>query len=212
MTFLELQNTILHRIGSLGSSEMRDRVKLEITHVQETVLEQEGRFMPWFLLSDFVTLTLTAGSNWISLPTDFLQEMEDNQPWYQTATAWKKIAKVPFDRSTAFLESEAAPPRFYEVQRQGYWFHPVPDKDYTIRLRYYRKEAVLVADGDSNKWTEQAADLFIAEVGRLVCTYHTKDLERASLFERDGVKARERLFIRSAAVENTNRLTSMGED
>lgn len=212
MTYLELQNMILHRCGSLSSDEMRARVKTEMTHVQYTELEQAGRFIPWFLLSAFQTYTLVQGQNLIALPSDFIQEFEDNQPWYQTETGWVKINKNPFDRSNSFLESDGGPPRFYEVQRQGYWFHPVADKDYTVRLRYFKREAALVNDADTNKWTEEAADLLIAETGRLICTYHTKDLERAKLFEVDAVKARERLFVRSAAIENTNRLTSMGDD
>lgn len=212
MDFLGIQNRVLNRCGSLGSADVRGRVKLEIAHVQDTILEQAGSYMPWFLLSPFVNLTLLEDSNWIALPSDFLQEMENSQPWYATDAAWVKIHKNPFDAATAFLEATSGPPRFYEVQPQGYWFHPKADKDYTIRVRYFRKEAALVNDTDENAWTREASDLLIAETGRLICTYHLKDLDRAALFERDAEKARSRLFIRSAAIENTNRLTSMGED
>lgn len=215
MNYKEFQDLLLYRVSANptgASTEARDRVKLEATHVQKTILEQKGRYMPWFLLSTFQELTLSSGSSNIPFPADFLQEKEDSQPWYQDDTeAWVSIRKLPFDIDVNDLVATGKP-KYYELTSSGINIYPKAEKDFTIRFRYYKREAELVNDTDTNSWLEYASDLFLAQTGFYLAKYHWRDVELEARFKEDAIVADDRLLTLSISKDNTNRPAAMGDD
>lgn len=211
MNYKEFQDLLALRLGK--RTDVREAIKLEAPFVQRTMLEGTGAFMPWFLLSAPTELTLLSGTQTIDFPTDHLQEREGSAPWYldTTANKWYKIIKKSYDYGEA-LRDGAGPPTSYIVTSTGYHFHPAADKDYTIRVRYYKREATLVDDTDENQWLTKADDLFLAETGLKLSVYHLQNIELAAIFQRDVEIARQRLFVLSAAHDNLNRQAQMGED
>jgi len=56
-------------------------------------------------------------------------------------------------------EPRSGVPERYAIFDDQYFFDPIPDGAYTLRLYGVRKFDPLVADGDSNPWTNEAYDL-----------------------------------------------------
>lgn len=210
MTLGELVALLQQRLGS--RDDLETRIKTEVTLVQATILEGTGAFKPWFLQSDITTLVTVAGNSTVAYPTDYLSELEDNMLWYQdSGETWHKLNKKSHDY---ILEKALDPgaPRYFSVGASSFFLGPEPDAAYSLRFRYYHKDTVLSADGDTNLWLTHAPDLMLAEVGAIIAKYHTQDVARMELFANDAAIARQRLFVLHEAKQNVNRVYTFGED
>lgn len=198
------------RCGS--RTDLSTRIKTEVAFVQTTVLEGTGAFLPWFLQSAPTNLATVVGDSEVAFPADFLGELEDSMLWYQDAEGnWHKLIKKSYDY---ILEKnlDSGAPVYYAVGADTFYLAPVPDAVYSLRWRYYQKQAALALDADTNLWLTYAQDLFMAEVGRNIVQYHTQEEKLLPVFIQDAQRARERLFVKHEAMQNVNRIFGMGED
>lgn len=197
MTRLEMVNLILGRLGNRSGATLATQVVAELQFRQMN-LEQEGE-LPWFLLEG-VALTINNADPTVDLPTGFLKEFEDDSFFIITSEgkyrALKKrlVANVFADEEV----DESQEPFMYHLTGLVLEVRPIPDQAYTGRFYYYKADAVLSADGTTNKWSTYASDLLVAEAGFNVARY-LRDFNASQMFQTDIGDARRRILAQNVA-------------
>src|SRR5690606_35343851 len=67
-------------------TDIDEQIDLELSLVQRTILE-DGRIKPWWLWKQDQTLTLTANSRTVALPSDFIELYLEGGLWHYDGTA-----------------------------------------------------------------------------------------------------------------------------
>lgn len=211
MTFDEAVTLLNYRLGN--RTDLATRIALEMQHVQTFLLEGTASFLPWFLETEIATSTAAEGEERVMLPEDFLAESEDQALWLYDENSsdeiWVELKKNDYDLLRVKYQAAGRPAQ-YALVGDYFLIAPTPDTDYTIKMRYYAKDAAL-ATGEENKWLKHAADLLIAETGRIMSGHMMNPVLEAK-FEKEATIARERLFRKHEARRHANRTYSMGED
>lgn len=163
----EIRNKLAYNTG-LSSS----LIVTSINNAQN--LLEEGPILPWFLESDYVSLTTTIGDEKVALPTNFIREVEEKALWYYDSTAdspWVELAKnVLEDNRTTFNTANtiSGPPKSYSIQGSNIRVFPKPDAVYTLKFIYYKHEDLLTAGSDTNDWSTNFPYLLIGKAGGLL--------------------------------------------
>lgn len=183
----------------------------EMQLVQATVLEQNGRFLPWFLMTEQALEVTDVGENRVRVPDDFLAEVEGQRIWIQNPTTleWLKLAKD--DEMTLEEEYGTATglPEKYAIAGDHFTLFPTPDSNYSIRLRYAAKATGLDTNVE-NAWLQYAPDLLIAYVGRNLAKTLLQNPELAAQFGDQVQPGWDRLLAMHELREDTNQDYRMG--
>lgn len=158
-TFGTLKTRISNKIDTTDPAsllEIGDAINSAIEFFEEKHL---------FFNEAVATITLTQGVTTLpNLPSDFLYEFSgaglvivDNKLRYI-------LQKITHEERAAVNVETNARPNFYTAQVNDILLYPFPDQAYTLELYYIKKYTDLVADGDSNDWTNNAARLLEAKV------------------------------------------------
>jgi hypothetical protein len=91
-------------------------------------------------------VTLTLGASTISLPSDFLEDIELN--YNDTPMALTKASFDDLDRMQT-ADSAAGRPAFYAINGSTILFETEADATYTLNLRYYKKWNIAA---DTTNW------------------------------------------------------------
>lgn len=206
MTRDEAVAIVKGRLARTNNSDITAYVVAEMK-LQQSILE-ESEELPWFLLSETGTTTLTAGEERIQLPENFLLEWEDGALYVQeTDGTWTPILKDDYDAIAGRKSGED-----FRYSLAGNYFRILPTvtANKTLKMIYYAADTALSTDVENN-WLKYAADLMIARTGIAVASY-VKDYEALTLFTQDDARATRRLMMKNEARKHVNRDYAMGDD
>jgi hypothetical protein len=211
MTRDEVVAIIAERLGQ--RTDLNAAIIAEMQLAQSIRLEQNGKFMPWFLLTEYSTVQTEADEPRVAVPDDFIQEEEESGLWVQTdAGIWIELRKASEDKAfNAYEGVEPAQPERYALAGDHLTLFPTPDKVYNLRMRYFAQDIPLTSD-IQNKWLKYAADLVIAEVGQVLAGRHVQDQTLEAGFQMDKAAAWQRLWLMHEARMHANREYSMGDN
>lgn len=194
-------------------TDLNEKIVSEMILAQSVNLEQNGKFQPWFLITEYATELAEVGENRIPQPTDFLAEVEENGIQVQdTAGVWRFLAKGSEDTLTVKWAGAAAGlPRDYAFIGEHFTLFPTPDVNYPIRMRYAASQPSPTTNIE-NAWLKYAPDLVIAEVGEKVASLHMQNPTLAGEFKVAKAEAWARLKLAHEARIHANRNYTMGEE
>ena len=150
----------------------------------QTTLER-GPTKPWFLISEDTFTSTVADEERISLPLDFLQEVEDGAFRYRPDN-WPddeevELVKDEYDvLKRNFVDNEAGPPEAYALIGNYFRIFPTPDDVYNIRLIYYKKGVTLDTNVE-NEWLREIPLLLLGTAGNMMTT-PVRDKEAKTTF------------------------------
>jgi len=140
-----------------------------VSRLQEAQRHLElGRTLPRFLIEESATLTVTAGTGEIALPTGFIREVDDEGFHYfdTLEDEWVYLEKMGFNEARSrFMEVDASRPRAYVLRKAGVLFYPERDVDYDLTWSYYKAADLLEADSTENVWLLHNPDVLIGYAG-----------------------------------------------
>jgi len=202
--------------GRLGNrTNLRATIILEMQQAQQTALERNGIFYPWFLEIETLTTigTTTKDIEFLALPADWLAEIEEQSMWIFDSGAdepYVELKKGAYDVALQRFP-EAAQPKRYMLNKNNILFKPTPDKGYVIQTRYFATDQVLSTNSE-NDWLKYASDWLIAETGIIIARDHIQNDPMAQRFIAAATRARDRVFIENEARQHVGRVYSMRED
>lgn len=183
----------------------------EMQIVQATALEQNGRFLPWFLTTEQALELTDVGENRVRIPDDFLSEIEGQRIWIQNPTTleWLLLSKDDETTLDEYYGTATGLPEKYALAGDHFTLFPVPDDNYSIRLRYAAK-ATSLSTNIENSWLQYAPDLLIAYVGRNLARTLLQNPELAAQFDAQIQPSWDRLLAMHEMRDNANQDYSMG--
>ncbi|MGW8181543.1 MAG: phage adaptor protein [bacterium] len=208
---------IKSRLGNIQGTDLDNTIVANMQLVQATVLER-GQELPWFLEADTnvlgTNLTTVASTETVSLPTDFLRELDEETYCVlrQDATedsGWAPLQKVQTVASLGRYPGTGEPIRYALLSGRMYLRY-IPDDAYTLRLLYYQAATVLSSDVE-NAWLLYAPDWMIAET----CRQTAEDLQLQQLIDKfmnDSMLAKKRVMDETTARREAGFMRAMGED
>lgn len=204
---------IKSRLTRAGTTELDATIITEMQFAQATVCEGAPT-LPWFLLHEDLTLSISAGASSFALPAGFLREADEGGLWSYNADTgeWVPIVKEDLSYLVATQSGLAATrPGFYAiVDETTAKVFPTADIDYTLKAVWYVKDAALTGDIE-NKWLKHAADVLVAETGIIVARDILRDMSAADTFTAMRDRAWERLWRVHEGHAHANRTYSMGD-
>lgn len=200
---------IAARLGN--RTDLNNSIITEMKLMQSTL--EAGEFTPWFLLTEFSTITGSPGEERIPVPADFILEYEHGTLWIydasDTADPWKELTKDDYDALKA-AKTGSTRPTSYALVGQNFRVLPVPDAAYTYKMIYYANAQALSSDIE-NAWLKYAADWLITETGAKMAPYLGMG-EAAATFRADALIAKNRVLKLHEAREHANREYKRGDD
>lgn len=140
-----------------------------VTALQEAQRDEEmGKELPWFLEVWDHPLTVLADGTSVTLPTDFIREIESQSAtWTNEDGDTQKLLPISSDgwRDRASWGSLTYSDSYRYVLRGGellLW--PAPTAEFTIYLNYYAKADTLESNIE-NAWLGHAPDILIGKAG-----------------------------------------------
>ena len=208
MTRDQLIELLGYRLGD--RTDMGPRALAEMPLVQGSTLEG-NKWLPWFLEKDFAGVTV-AGQDYVSLPADFLTEIEESHLWLTTAEGKQlRLVKKDLDvLKSLCMEAASQQPCYYARVKGKIVLGPVPDAEYPLTMQYYGQDADMSAANLETEWLKHAGDVVMAELGYVLASKHIQIPELAAAFQQDAVRAWERLYVRHCEIQETNQLRAMG--
>lgn len=178
-------------------------------------LQTEAGFsteMPWFLRVEDQPLALTAGSNSVNLPDNFIRELEDTGPWYPDSTGTGRppiyLEKAGSGIARRTFTGTTLGPQIYELRVSTLWVYPAPEEALTLYWSYYAKDDVLTTNIE-NKWLKYVPNLLIGHAGQGVAA-DLRDFDASKEFVRLKLEGQKQLLTQNVSREVTNRRTAIG--
>lgn len=212
---------IKQKCGFRRASTLDEKIVSALKNSQE-VLEKGGLMteagyvteLPWFLRKDDQELTLLAGENSITLPSDFIREVEDEGPWFPNTNgtgnppiylekAGSGVARRTFPGSTSG-------PQVYQVRSTDLFIYPATDENLTLYWTYIGKDTALDSNIE-NAWLKWVPQLLIGHAGQGVAS-DLRDMEAVKEFSRLKVEGQKQLLILNVQREMSNRRTAIGRN
>lgn len=204
MTSDEIVTLVLNRCGKRSSdTELTAAAFLELARIQTDY--EEGPELPWFLISEASSANLTSGDPRISVPSDFLMEVEEGALWIQNSEGnWKELHKEEYDQLRAVYQNETAGlPKYYALRGKYFYFGPIPDANYSVRMVYYQQQTAAAA-GVTNQWTTYASDLLIGTLGDVIAGEYLNDFQKQKVFQNRMALAYKRMLDKDVARAEMN--------
>lgn len=211
MTRDQIVAIIKARLLRADDSTIDAKIVTEMQYVQEQLLEN-AVVLPWFLLSEFETIDTDPDEERLPLPTGFLREHEECSMWIYDSVneEWLPLGRDDYE-VLANTHKEPGQPEAYALDGMYFRLKPTPDDIYTIRTRFYIRDAALSTNIE-NKWLLYASDLMVAETCYIMAGTYLKDNDLAAKFQPDITRARDRINIVNEARAHTNRNYMMGDN
>lgn len=208
----EAVDLLMGRLGNRTHAPTQQNIIDEMVFVQETILEGDATLL-WFLLTESATTQTVADEERVNVPVDFLMEWEEGALYITTdAGDVVNLVKDDWDRIKERITGSGQP-EYYAIGGEYFLLRKVPDKAYTLQMRYYAKQTSLAgtygeAAGSGgnveNRWLKYAADWLIAETGLIIANQYLQSEKMAQLFVAQQQKAKARLIAKDTAMKETN--------
>lgn len=183
----------------------------QMQYVQQNVCENHVT-LPWFLLSEFLSINTTANEERLPLPNNFLREHEECSLWIFNTdlNKWVPLSKDDYDVLLNTYPT-ADLPKAYALDGSYFRLKPTPDDVYQIRQRVYLRDTVLSTNIENN-WLKYAGDWLMNETAALVAKRHLRDDELYDELKSEANKGMDKLFVVDEARKHANRNYKMGDD
>lgn len=195
MTRTQIRDLIARRLGS--RTDLNTEIEDVIALVQESVLEGDGDFLPWFLHNPMTQVVLPEDEFVVSLPANFLRPVEGAIFRIYEQTGDNTVTKLEtgyLDPGQAFeTNTDAGRPTAVSIIGDSLYFDLPADEDYVIYFPAYLRQPTLSASIGTNAWTSFGADWMINECVK----YMAERLQQPKLVELATARASEakgRLF------------------
>lgn len=198
-------------VNRLTRTDLTAIALTEMSFIQATQLEG-APFLPWFTESKNDTLLITADTETVAIPADFIRELDGMGMYYQdpTALTYTRLLKEDYDLLNENLEPSGALPLGYAIIGDLYYFRPVPTQGLVLRTFTNVRQADPSVSTGENKWMKWAPDLFIGSLGYLLATTYMQSPAQAAPFDGMRKEAIQRLNIMHEARTHANRDYRMG--
>lgn len=205
----ELVKILAWRLGD--RKDMAERITAEMDFVQRTVLEEHA-WLPWFLESGLATASTKAGERRVSLPADFLMEIEESHLWVLPVGGTPaRLHKGAYDKLQA-KNPGTGQPHSYCISGDSFQLFPTPDGVYALQMQFYGRDTLMSVDNVETKWLRHASDVVLAAIGKELTEKHLQNPAQAQAFATDLAKAWERLYSKHVALAEINQVRSMNGD
>lgn len=144
-----------------------------VNYLQDEQIKLEKRpVLPHWLVSEVSDITTTINEERVHVPADFLREYEDpdggDQLWYFNPSAadtdkWTVVVKSDMETLREAYPG-SGPPKLYALTEDYFRIGPTPDDTYTLKMIYYKKDALLTTNIE-NAWLANMPDLLIGRAG-----------------------------------------------
>lgn len=180
---------------------------------QQSTLEQSAE-LPWFLIGNEETLTVTAGTREVAVPSGFLREVDEIKTYIiDTDGAYIEMTKKDYVELEAYhgIEATSALPTDYDLVGTNFLLFPKPTVTTSIKGRFYKAQIAPTDDAvTTDKWLVYAPDLLLAITGETVAAQHLQNQELAMSFGLLRQKAEARLTAETVARAEAARTRTMG--
>lgn len=177
-------------------------------HVQWKL--EHGALLPWFLVSEILTISTVIGEPRVLVPNGFLREIDEGALWRFEATAagtWTELIKKNFDFLQRKQQGTGAP-AFYSLLGRYFRLFPAPAAVYPLKVVCYLQDTLLDTN-IQNKWLEHAEDLMIANTGMMLSGDLVNRVAMAR-FQGEAAAAAARYVVENEAREHANRQYVVG--
>ena len=204
---------LMRRLGNRKDPKLREAILDEMNVVANSL--ERRPFLPWFLEKTAEDLILPEGAHSLTLPEDFLVEMEDDSVFLLkdniVHSAPTKVDRQ--DLKKMYPQQSATMPRYYALFGNKFLFGNPSDKEYTVHLTYLAGSRVIETseDEDEYRWLTEAGEYFITEVGAIIADTHIQNPDMAQRFAQRAAGLRTELYRLHEARQHTNRDYSLGE-
>jgi hypothetical protein len=197
---------IAQRLGQ--RTDLTAAIIVEMQLQQDTALERNGKFTPWFLLSEWSSANTVANEERVPLPTDFLMEADEYPFQIYLDPTWTNLVKTGYDYARKTYP-EPGQSKLYAMGDGYFYLFPNPDQIYPIRMKYYKKGLDITASNIENAWLKYAPDLVIAQTGEVMARQYTQNMQLAETFKAQAIEAFNSLYSQHVAREEVNRERKM---
>lgn len=159
-------------------------------------LERDPAVDWWFLLTR-TNLPLTAESNDLQLPTDYLRLAEQSVPvlYHKDGTALGKLARA-YQEDAVFYDTTA--PAYYVLENNTFKVYPTPSQDFDVNIQYVKKDVELSSSVTTNLWVDFAFTLLMNKAG-IALAQGIQHKDALVNFSADFAVAYKEAFIESVA-------------
>jgi hypothetical protein len=167
--------------------------------------------LPWFLMSERATVSLTIGEERVQKPDDHLGDAEDDDIWVTDTDGQEVRLRKNDTDNLRKLYGSASPglPIAYSFDGFYYRLFPAPNLAYTTKIQYMQKDTVLNSDIE-NLWLAHAADVLVGRATAMMAGAGKNQILQIALgMQNDCIKA---VNDRTIWLKETNRRPAMGED
>lgn len=169
---------------------------------------------PWFLLSEYSTISTVIGEARIGLPSDFLEEHEEGALLYRpddtTLDDVVLIKESLDDLLDEFASSDVGEPEKYALEGGYFRLGPTPDDEYVLKMIYYKQDTVLDSNVENN-WLKYAPLLLIGAAGMTLAP-GVRDPVAQAEFSRMKSEGSLLLHSQNEARQHANRSYQVGGD
>lgn len=169
--------------------------------------------VPWFLRAEDQTLTLLAGSNTITLPANFIKEIDDEGPWYPDTNGTGRppiyLEKASPGASRRTFTGSTAGPQTYQLRSTDLFIWPASEDDLTLYWTYYARDADTLTGNTENKWLKWVPSLLIGHAGQGIAS-DLRDTSAVEEFKRLKLEGQKQLLTQNVQRETANRRTAFG--
>lgn len=159
-------------------------------------LERDPSVDWWFLLTR-VSLPLTAGSNDLPLPADYLRLAEQSVPvlYQKDGAAVGKLVRA-YQEDAVFYDTKT--PTYYVLEGNTFKVYPTPEQDFDLNIQYVKKESELSESTPTNLWVEFAYTLLMNKAG-IALAQGIQHKDALANFSADYIAAYREVFNESVA-------------
>jgi len=211
MTRDEAITLVLNRLGNRANDTvLTAQAVLELQHVQEQMELKEE--LPDFLLTERATASTIADEERLPVPTNFLLELEEGALFITNDDGTEiELEKDDYDvLRNKFASVAATLPTRYALRNDYFVLFPKPNKAYTVRMAYYKKDTVLSSDV-TNQWLTYAPDVMINGLGEVLAGEYLHNAALRDRFAARGSGAVRRMYNRDTALKEANKKRNMGD-
>lgn len=127
------------------------------------------------------TLSITASSETVALPSDFAQFTS----WRITTSGYEtelcRINYPEIENMRVYDTTRYSKPTYFAIYGDNLEVFPTPSSTLSSKFSYIKKTALPSADSDSGAWVNEARMLIAAKAKEYIYTFTLEDVEQAQL-------------------------------
>lgn len=191
-------------------SDKTDEIKSKLRLAQDEL--ERGKTLPWFIVNEDETISLTAGVSTWTLPNNFIREVDDfGNPNSQFSSDGDivNLKRLPYDVGySTYGGADPGEVVAYSKRGSSFVFWPTPDEDTELTISYYA-HADDPSTAASNVWSENVPGLLIGLAGMMIAADLHDDAAQQK-FAVQYAQAKDSLFKEIVADEDANMQFSLG--